>query len=71
MRNQLESMKKVACTLRNHRQLILNWFRAKRALSSGVVEGFNNKVKLTIRKSRGFRTCEAAETSLTQPRSLA
>jgi transposase len=64
MRSQLEPMKKVARTLRNHRELILNWFRAKRALSSGVVEGFNNKVKLTTRKSYGFRTYEAVETAL-------
>ena len=34
------------------------------ALSSGTVEGFNNKVKLTTRKSYGFRTYEAIETSL-------
>ncbi len=39
MRSQLEPMKKVARTLRNHRELFLNWFRAKGALSSGVVEG--------------------------------
>ena len=64
MRSQLEPMKKVARTLRNHRALILNWFRAKGAISSGVVEGFNNKVKLTTRKSYGFRTFEAAETAL-------
>ena len=64
MRSQLEPMKKVAHTLRNHRELILNWFRAKGALSSAVVEGFNNKVKLTTRKSYGFRTYEAVETAL-------
>jgi transposase len=64
MRSQLEPMKKVARTLRNHRELILNWFRAKGALSSGVVEGFNNKVKLTTRKSYGFRTYEAIEIAL-------
>jgi transposase len=64
MRSKLEPMKKVARTLRNHRELILNWFRAKGALSSGVVEGFNNKVKLTTRKSYGFRTYEAIEFSL-------
>ena len=44
--------------------LILNWFRAKGVLSSGVVEGFNNKVKLTTRKSYGFRTYEAVEIAL-------
>ena len=64
MRSQLEPMKKVARTLRNHRELILNWFRAKGALSSGVVEGFNNNAKLTTRKSYGFRTYEAVETAL-------
>lgn len=64
MRSQLEPMKKVARTLRNHRELILNWFRAKGALSSGVVEGFNNKVKLTTRRAYGFRTYEAVETAL-------
>jgi transposase len=64
MRSQLKPMKKVACTLRNHRELILNWFHAKGALSSGTVEGFNNKVKLSTRKSYGFRTYEAIETSL-------
>jgi len=64
MRSKLEPMKEVARTLRNHRELLLNWFRAKGALSSGVVEGFNNKVKLTTRKSYGFRTYEAIETAL-------
>lgn len=64
MRSKLEPMKEVARTLRYHRELLLNWFRAKGALSSGVVEGFNNKVKLTTRKSYGFRTYEAIETAL-------
>ena len=41
----------------------MNWFRSK-GLSSGVVEGFNNKVKLTVRKGYGFRTFEALETAL-------
>jgi len=57
-------MKKVARTLSNHRTLILNWFRAKGAISSGTVAGFNNKVKLTTRKSYGFRTYDAIEISL-------
>jgi len=64
MRSKLEPMKKVAGTLRNHRELILNWFRAKGEISAGTVEGFNNNVKLTMRKSYGFRTYEAAETAL-------
>ena len=59
MRSKLEPMKKVARSLRGHRELILNWFHAKGAISAGIVEGFNNKVKLTTRKSYGFRTYEA------------
>jgi transposase len=64
MRSKLEPMKKVARTLRRHRELILNWFRAKGELSSGIVEGLNNKVKLTTRKAYGFRTYEAVEIAL-------
>jgi transposase len=49
-------MKKIARSLRNRRELILNYFRAQKLLSSGVVEGLNNKAKVTMRKSYGFRT---------------
>jgi transposase len=55
MRSKLEPMKKVARTLRNHRELILNWFRAKGEISAGTVEGLNTNVKLTTRKAYGFR----------------
>ena len=54
-------MKKIARTLRSHRALILNYFRAKKQLSSGVVEGLNNKAKLTMRRSYGFRTFRVTE----------
>jgi transposase len=54
-------MNKVARMLHSHRQLLLNWFRAKKAISSGVMEGLKNKLKLTTRKSYGFRTFRAAE----------
>ena len=64
MRSKIDPMKKVAKTLRRHRELILNWFRAEGALSSGIVEGLNNKAKLTMRKAYGFRTAEAIEIAL-------
>jgi transposase len=64
MRSRIEPMKKVARMLRSHRELLLNWFRAKKTISSGVIEGFNNKLKLTTRKSYGFRTFRAAEIAL-------
>ena len=64
MRSQIEPMKKMARQMRRHRPLLLNWFRANGQFSSGIVEGFNNKAKLTTRKSYGFRTYHAAETAL-------
>ncbi len=64
MRSKIEPMKKMARQLRRHRPLLLNWFRAKGQFSSGIVEGFNNKAKLTTRKSYGFRTYRAAEIAL-------
>lgn len=64
LRSRIEPMKKVARMLRSHRELLLNWFRAKGTISAGIVEGLNNKVKLTMRKSYGFRTSEAVEIAL-------
>jgi transposase len=64
MRSRIEPVKKVAKTLRGHRELILNYFRAKKQFSSGVVEGLNNKAKLTMRKSYGFRTFNVTEIAL-------
>ena len=64
MRSKIEPMKKMARTLRNHRSLILTWFRAHGTISAGSVEGMNNKVKLTTRNSYGFRTYEAIEIAL-------
>jgi transposase len=57
-------MKKVAKMLGRHKPLILNWFKAKGELSSGVVEGMNLKAKLTMRKTYGFRTLKCLEIAL-------
>ena len=64
MRSRIEPMKKIARTLRQHRDLILNYFRAQKLFSSGVVEGLNNKAKVTMRKSYGFRTYRILELAL-------
>jgi len=64
MRSKIDPMKQIARMLRSKRNLILNWFVAQGKLSSGIVEGFNNKLKLITRKSYGFRTQEAYETAL-------
>ena len=57
-------MKKVAKTLCNRREFILNYFRAKKQFSSSGVEGLNNKVKVSMRKSYGFRTFRITELTL-------
>ena len=64
MRSKLEPMKRQARTLRRHRELILNWFRARGELSSGPVEGMNNKLKVITRRAYGFKTFKAAEVAL-------
>ena len=64
MRSRIEPMKKVARTLRAHRELILNYFRVRKEFSSGVIEGLNNKAKVTMRKSCGFRTFRVTELAL-------
>ncbi|MDD3952647.1 MAG: transposase [Lentisphaeria bacterium] len=51
-------------TLESHRELILNFFRAKKAFNSGIVEGFNRKINLTVRKSFGFRTIKIAKVAM-------
>ena len=64
MWSRLEPIKKVARSLREHRELILNWFRAKKRFSCGIVEGLNYNVKLTIRTAYGFSNLDYAETAL-------
>lgn len=64
MRSRLEPMKGVARMLRNHREVILNWFRAKGEMSSGSVEALNSNVKLVTKRARGFRSFEVAKTAL-------
>jgi transposase len=64
MRSRIEPMKKFARTIRVHRELLLNYFRARKEFSSGVIEGLNNKAKVTMRKAYGFRTFRATEIAL-------
>lgn len=64
MRSRLEPMRKVARMLRAHEELLLHWFRAKGEISSGAVEGLNNKIRVVTRRSYGFRTYKAMEMAL-------
>jgi len=64
MRSRIEPMKRIARSLRSHRELILNWFHAKGTISAGAVEGLNNKLKVTFRKAYGFRSLRITEIAL-------
>ena len=43
MRSRIDPVKQFAGTVRAHRELLLNYFRAKRQFSSGVIEGLNRQ----------------------------
>lgn len=64
MRSRLPEIKKVVKSLRKHQELLLNYFFVKERLSNSIVEGFNLKAKLTMRKSSGFRMFETIEVAL-------
>ncbi|MGH2568665.1 MAG: ISL3 family transposase, partial [Bacteroidota bacterium] len=64
MRSRIKPMKRITKMLRAHQSLILNWFHADGQLSSGIVEGFNLKAKLTIRKAYGLRSTYNAQMAL-------
>ena len=63
-RSKLKPLARVADTLEKHADLILNWFRAGGAVSSGAVEGLNNKLKVIVRRSYGFRSFEVTSIAL-------
>lgn len=64
LRSRIEPMGKVARMLRTHEELLMNWFKAKGEISSGAVEGLNNKIRVVTRRSYGFRTYQAMEIAL-------
>lgn len=62
--SRLKPFAKLACTIREHRGLLLNWFKAREAFAAGAVEGFNLKARVTTRMAYGFRSYDHAETAL-------
>ncbi|MCC6683288.1 MAG: transposase [Phycisphaeraceae bacterium] len=72
MRSRIDPLKKVARSLREHRELILNWFAARKQYNAGIVEGLNANTKLRFRRRRrsiapkayGFRTFDAVQVAL-------
>ena len=63
-RSNLDEMKKVANTLEKHKELLFNWYKTKERYSNSVVEGFNNKSKLIMRKAFGFKQFDTIEIAL-------
>jgi hypothetical protein len=49
----LHLLKRMSKMFERYEQLLLIWYESK-GLSSGIVAGFNNNTKLTMRKSYGF-----------------
>jgi transposase len=62
--SRIEPMQRMARTLQSHRELLLNYFRAQKEYSSGVVEGLNNKVRVVTRRSYGFRELSTIKIAL-------
>jgi transposase len=62
--SKLEPMIKITTMLQKHRDLILKYFIAKKEFNSGIVEGLNRKVNLTVRKAFGFRSFDVMQTAL-------
>ena len=53
-RSRLEPMKKVANTLKEHKQTILAYFHHR--VTNAIAEGINSLIQAAKRKARGFRT---------------
>jgi transposase len=63
-RSRLPPIKAFVKTLLRHEDLILNWFRAKKRFSSGVVEAMNRGAGLVSNLARGFRSPEIRRIAL-------
>ena len=64
MRSKLEPVKKFVGTMRNHEELIFNYWAAGKEFNSGVVEGLNRKVNVVTRKAYGYRSEEVYRIAL-------
>lgn len=64
MRSKLPPMKKFVKTVRQHKALMMNWFKAKKVYSSGSVEGLNRKINLVTRKAYGYKSVDVLKVAL-------
>jgi len=63
-RSRIKPLRVVAEQFSRYRAEVLNWFRVGKQFNSGIVEAYNNRIKLVIRKACGFRTYDAIELAL-------
>jgi transposase len=63
-RSRLKPIQTFVKTVRQHEGLILNWFRAKKRFSSGVVEAMNRGAGLVSNLARGYRNPELLKIAL-------
>ncbi len=57
-------MIKITTMLQKYRDLILNYFIAKKGFNSGIVKVLNRRENLTVRKAFGFRSFDVMQTAL-------
>lgn len=61
---KLKPMVRVADMLAKHRDLLLNYFRAKREYTNAITEGKNHKARVMLSKSYGHRSYEVLELAM-------
>jgi len=64
MRSRLDPMKKFVRTLRAHEDLLMNYFKAGKHYNSGIVEGLNLRINLSMRKAYGYKSLEVLKVAL-------
>jgi transposase len=64
LKSRLKPMIKIAKTLREHEDLILNWIRCRHDLCTGAIEGLNNKIRVVTKRAYGYRTYRVMELAL-------
>ncbi len=54
----------VVGTLRNHEDLLMNYFKVGKLYNIGIVEGLNLRINLCMRKAYGYRNFDLLQGSL-------
>lgn len=62
MHSNVPEMKRVAATVREEREGILNWFSSR--ATNAILEGLNSVIQSMKRAARGFRNVEYFRTAI-------